>query len=67
MSKFCVAFFSEFDGKIEQYIVSEAADWRDALNKAKPVYVENIAHCNTMEEAVKEAFNQDWHFNVIEI
>ena len=66
MSKFCVAFISEFEGKLAQYVV-EATDWREALNKAKPRYIENIEHCKTMEDAVAEAFNQGWNFNVIEI
>lgn len=67
MSKFCVAFINAFDNNLEQHIVPEAIDWRDALDKAKPRYIENIAHCNTMEEAMQEALNQDWNFNVIEI
>ena len=67
MPKFCVAFTSEFSGKLEQHIVPEAIDWRDALDKAKPGYIENIAHCNTMEEAIEEAYDQEWYFNVIEI
>ena len=66
MPKFCVAFISEFDNELEQHIV-EATDWREALDKAKPGYVDNIAHCKTMEDAAVEAFNQEWNFNVIEI
>ena len=50
MPKFCVAFISKFDNNLEQYIV-EATDWREALDKAKPGYIENITHCKTMEEA----------------
>ena len=67
MPKFCVAFMSEFSGKLEQYIVLEAIDWRDALDKAKPGYIENIAHYSTIEEAAQEAYDQEWYFNVIEI
>jgi len=67
MPKFCVAFISEFDHNLEQHIVPEATDWREALDKAKPGYVDNIAHCKTMEEAATEAFNQEWNFNVIKI
>jgi len=66
MPKFCVAFISEFENALEQYIV-EAPDWREALDKAKPGYKENIAHCATMEKAIAEAFNQDWNFHAIEI
>ena len=66
MPKFCVAFISEFDHNLEQYVV-EATDWREALDKAKPGYAENIDHCKTLEEAATEAFNQEWNFNAIEI
>lgn len=57
MKKFAVAWLSAFENEIELYIV-EAENWRDALEKAKPGYIES---------AMTEAFNQDWNFNVIEI
>lgn len=66
MSKFCVAYINQFDNILEQHIV-EAADWREALNKAKPGYAEHVACCPDMETAMQEAFNQDWNFHVIEI
>jgi len=66
MPKFCVAYISAFENVLEQYIV-EASDWREALDKAKPGCAESIAHCDTMEKAIDEAFNQDWNFHVIEI
>lgn len=66
MSKFCVAYINAFDNSLEQYIV-DAADWREALNNAKPGYAEHVAHCENMEAAMEEAFNQDWNFHVIEI
>ena len=64
MPKFCVAFISKFDNNLEQYIV-EATDWREALDKAKPGYIENITHCKTMEEAAAEAFNQEWNSTLL--
>ena len=66
MSKFCVAFINSFDNVLEQYIV-EAADWREALDKAKPGYAEHAKTSETMEAAMEVAFNQDWNFHVIEI
>ena len=66
MSKFCVAYISAFENVLEQHVV-EAADWREALDKAKPGYAESVAHCGNMEAAMEAAFNQDWNFHVIEI
>lgn len=66
MKKFAVAWVDEFDHDLQLYLV-EATDWRDALEKAKPGYVENVKDCETIEAAKQEAFNQEWNFNVIEI
>lgn len=66
MKTFVVAFINFFDNQIEQHKV-EASDWQSALEKAKPGYVQNVAHCSNMEKAMEEAYNQDWGFHVLQI
>ena len=61
------AWISHYNGNLELYIV-EATNWREALEKAKPGYVENVADAgDDLKKAKQLASDQDWTFDVKEI
>ena len=65
--RFAVAWISHFDGNLELYIV-EANTWQEALKKAKPGYVEDVADAgDDMKKAKRLASDQEWTFDVKEI
>ena len=68
MSKrFAVAWLNYFDNDLELSVV-EANTWQEALEKAKPGYVENVADAgDDMDKARELAVDQDWTFTVKEI
>lgn len=64
--KYAVGLLSLYEGGELEIKIVEAENWKDALDKAFPGYVENLRE-NSLVQAKDEAYDQEWYFDVVKI
>ena len=65
MKKYAVAYVSLLGDDLEIKI-TEAYSWHDALSKTFPEFA-GVVNPDNLNKAKKEAFDQDWQLDVVEI
>lgn len=67
MRRFAVAVIMFFDNELKIKIV-KAENWKDALKEAFPIEADFVIITgNDILETKRQAFDQDWMFEVIEV
>jgi hypothetical protein len=66
MKTYAVALINFLENNLQLKVVNCAGGWKKALDMAFPGYAENLTG-DDIEDAINDAFNQDWLFQVEEV